>query len=461
MRIFDYYKSIISDAESFIDVATQALPTTFWFNKLRYKNPIFLENELQPLPWHNEACRYVGESSLGTSWAYKIGLIQIQEEVSMLPVKLLDPQPHEKILDMCAAPGNKTAEIAIAMQNTGTVVANDRNYQRMKAMGQILRRLGLCNVTMTVQDALNFQSFPDYFDRILVDAPCSCEGTFRKKPHKTVTPNPKQHRHLASQQIAILKKALQLCRVGGRIVYSTCTFSPEENEGVVSAILNKYSDQVRVVPIQLANFKWSDGVTQWQQQHYHPDVKKTMRVWPHQNNTGGFYVAVLEKIRSDTPVTPTTTQTFATHADVTPYLQSLQQRFGFPDALLEQFALQQLSNRGIYMVNKDHQLPHELSRDVSGLIFLKTGTNFPKLTTAAAMVIGRFAERHIIALTEPQFKQYLQRETCELDDAQLQNCESTGFVIVSYGGYVAGLGLYLTAHHDLPPRLQSLFPKSI
>ena len=461
MELFDYYRDIIPDPTAFLACASRPLLKTYWLNSLRCQQNVFPAADVQQFAWNPRAFRYHGDETLGTSWPYKIGLIQIQEEVSMLPVKLLDPRPHEKVLDLCAAPGNKTAEIAVAMENTGTVVANDRNYQRMKAMGQIIRRIGLCNITMTVQDAVNYQSFPEYFDKVLVDAPCSCEGTFRKRPNKLIKPNPKQHRHLASQQIAILKKAIKLCKVGGRIVYSTCTFAPEENEGVISAILSKYSDQVRIIPIILKNFKWSDGITTWQDQTYHPDVAQTMRVWPHQNDTGGFYVAVLEKIKVDGSAQEIKAQAFKTTVDVAPYITELQQRFLFKEDVLQQFALQQLSNRGIYMVDYDHELPPQLSKDVSGLIFMKTGTKFSKLSTGAAMILGHYAKRHVIALASNQLDRYLQREDCELSPQQLTLCDSTGFVIVTYKGYVAGLGLYLSAHHDMPPRLQSLFPKSI
>ncbi len=290
----NYYRDIIPDPKAFSDCIRERLPQTFWVNSLKENYQLDLDH-CAPIIWRPQAFRYKNSDSLGLSWQYRTGLLQIQEEVSMLPVKLLDPQPHETIIDLCAAPGNKTAEIAVALQNTGTVIANDRNYQRMKALGQITRRLGLMNITITIQNAANYQSFPNYFDKVLVDAPCSCEGTVRKKPDRPIAVNPRQHRHFASSQIAILKKAVNLCKPGGRIVYSTCTFAPEENEGVISAILNHYREQVLVEPIKLDNFRWCDGITEWQDQHYHSSVQHTMRVWPHLNNTGGFFVAVLRK----------------------------------------------------------------------------------------------------------------------------------------------------------------------
>lgn len=457
--LFDFYHDIIPDPDAFIEYAARPLPQTYRLNTLRCRDNVFAENVSQPMTWNDYAYRYNGADSLGLSWQYKIGLIQVQEEVSMLPVALLDPKPQEKIIDLCAAPGNKTAEIGLAMRNTGTLIANDRNYQRMKALGQIVRRMGLCNITLTVQDALNYQSFPEYFDKVLVDAPCSCEGTFRKRPKKMIQPNAKNHRRLAASQIAIMKKAIQLCKPGGRIVYSTCTFAPEENEGVVTAILNKFSDQVRIKPIVLPGWTWSNGLSGWQGESFHPDVAHTMRVWPHQNDSGGFYVAVFEKYASDGSACHVAEAPLENKGDLDFYLQELQQRYQFSDDLLTQFALQQASNRGIYMINKQHALPTALSKDSSGLIFMKTRTRFPKLSTGAAMILGQHAKRNVVRLSETQFQHYLKREECVLSTEQVQGCSETGFVIVMFAGHIAGLGLYLSAHHDKPPRLQSLFPK--
>jgi len=347
------------------------------------------------------------------------------------------------------------------MKNTGTLIANDRNYQRMKALGQIMRRIGLCNVTLTVQDALNYQSFPGYFDKVLVDAPCSCEGTFRKRPHKSVKPNIKQHRHLASKQIAILKKAIELCKPGGRIVYSTCTFAPEENEGVVTAILNRYADQVRIVPIVLPHFKWSPGVLRWQDDVYHPDVVQTMRVWPHLNDTGGFYVAVFEKYQSRNVENSSAQDVLSSSVGIDTYLNGLQDRYQFPDTLFQNYKLQQASNRGIYIINRDHSIPAGLSKDVSGLIFMKTGTRFPKLSTGAAMILGQYATQNHVTLNDAQFADYLERKECVLSSGQCGRLIETGFVIVNYQSHIAGLALYLSPCGDKPARLQSLFPKSI
>lgn len=459
-KLVDFYADIIPDIATFNACVITPLPKSFWTNPLVVAKPIFTAQEAQPLSWSQNAYRYCATQILSSTWQYQLGLVQIQEEVSMLPVKLLDPQPHEIVLDLCAAPGNKTAEIAAMMKNTGTVVANDRNYQRMKALGQVMRRLGLLNITMTVQDGCAYQSYPNYFDKVLVDAPCSCEGTLRKRPHKPVSPNPKQHRYLAATQIGLLNKAIQLCKPGGRIVYSTCTFSPTENEGVISTILNKYHNEIEIEKITLPNFTWSDGLLSWQDQIFHPDVKYTMRVWPHQNDSGGFYVAVLRKkgLKQDHKIK---TKQLQPDPNMQGYLDELQQRFQFPENLLSQYCFEQASTRGIYIRNKDHLIPQDLKHDVCGLIFMKSNTRFPKLSTGVARAIGRHATINKIELSESQLQSYLSRKTCSLDVAQCHLCNDSGYVIVYYQGYVVGLGLYLSGKNGGAIELQSLFPKSL
>lgn len=460
--LLERYQHIMPDIDGFKAIASTSLPTTFWLNRLKVQEaqPNWLSH-IEPLPWYPDAFRYQGEQSLGTTWPYQLGLLQIQEAVSMLPVKLLDPQPGERVLDLCAAPGNKTAEIAVAMQNTGTVVANDRNYQRMKALGQIMRRLGLVNISMTVQDAVQFQQYDGYFDRVLADVPCSCEGTFRKRPHRTTVPNLKQYNHHSNIQYAILKKAISLCKPGGRIVYSTCTFAPEENEAVISQALAHHGDKIRCLPITLPNFIWSQGIEEWQGQRFHPDVKHAMRVWPQQNDTGGFFVAVFERLGDDDKPAESIYHDELTTDEFARYKHELLERFAIPEKNINQFIYDQASHKGIYMRNRDHQIPESLKRDVTGLLCIKTKTNFPKLSTGAAGVLGQYARRHVIQLDDTQFDAYLHRQEITLSDEQRQLCESTGFVVVRYGDYVAGMGLYLTPHECRPARLQSLYPKAI
>ncbi len=185
---FKRYESLVDDWTAFQNTITRPLPTCLWTNTLRTTPDELLKLMaadgiiLKALNWSENGFRLPRQLSPGKLWQYLAGLYHVQEEVSMLPVKLLDPQPGERILDLCAAPGGKTAQIAVALNNEGTVIANDRVYQRMRAMGQTIDRLGLLNVSTTTFDGCSYPKAAGLFDRILVDVPCSCEGTSRKNP---------------------------------------------------------------------------------------------------------------------------------------------------------------------------------------------------------------------------------------------------------------------------------------
>ncbi len=298
----DRYRAIIPEWDLFLERLAHPLPTVLWTNTLRI-TPSHLAQllraegiELKPLPWYPPAFRVLqAPTAIGNTWEYYAGLFHIQEEVSLLPVALLNPQPGERILDLCAAPGNKTAQMAVAMHNEGTVVANDHNRHRIGAIRAVVDRLGLINVSILVSDGTSFSPRNGNFDKVLVDVPCSCEGTSRKSPGVLAQCSVAFSERLAKRQRLLLKRAVELCRPGGLIAYSTCTYAPEENEMVVDSILQLFGAQLEVVPITIDRFTFSPGLTQWQGQSFSETLRYTMRVYPHQNDTGGFYVALLRK----------------------------------------------------------------------------------------------------------------------------------------------------------------------
>ncbi len=213
-----------------------------------------------PVVWHPGAYRLPAETDAARRLPYLAGWYHLQEEVSLLPVHLLDPRPGERVLDLCAAPGNKTAQIAVHVGSTGVVVANDLSEQRMNVLRTTRDRLGLLNLVFSAEDARRFQTPERLFDRVLADVPCSCEGTVRKYPHAIRHASLQNSLRLASIQRDILLRAVVCCRPGGRIVYSTCTFAPEENEAVVDAVLRHLGpDQVRLVPAGIPHFRFEIG----------------------------------------------------------------------------------------------------------------------------------------------------------------------------------------------------------
>ena len=300
LSFVERYRPIIDDWDAFVDAIQRPLPTCIWTNTLRTSPDQVVEQlrnhglSCEPLPWLPHAFKLPSDVRIGNQLAYGIGLYHVQEEASLLPIPLLDPQPGERIIDLCAAPGNKTAQIGVRMENRGTLVANDRNYGRLWTMRSTLDRLGLANVTTTCYDAANYPPESGHFDRVLVDVPCSCEGTSRK--HPDVLEDATLSESLIGTQKAILRRAVQRCRPGGRIVYATCTYAPEENEAVVDHVLGTMgADQLSVRPARIDGVTSSPGLTEWKGDTFDPSLSRAMRVWPHQNDTGGFFVAVLEK----------------------------------------------------------------------------------------------------------------------------------------------------------------------
>lgn len=297
---FTRYRSIIDDWERFQTSLTTPLPTCIWANPLK-TTPEELEEILraesipfEPLTWRKGAYRLLDTARPGNRLAAVAGLYQIQEEVSMLPVALMALRPGQRVLDACAAPGNKTAQIATELANTGTLLANDRSFHRLKPLGRALDRLGIYNTSVLTCDAANFPASIGSFDRILADVPCSCEGTSRKKllPKEAAGDD---FRALCHLQAAILKRSLELLRPGGRLVYSTCTFAPEENESVVDSVLQDFPEALEVLPARIEGFPASPGLLEWRGKKFDPRLENALRVYPHQHDTGGFFVAVLQR----------------------------------------------------------------------------------------------------------------------------------------------------------------------
>lgn len=460
--LFQRYQSIIPDWEAFCTYVDQPLPICVWANTLRIDAETLtalLQADnipLQPLPWHPDAFVLPAESKPGKHWAYRAGLYHSQEAVSLLPVRLLAPQPHERVLDLCAAPGNKTVQSAVAMDNTGTVVGNDLRAGRMRAMRHSIERLGLINISTTLTDGTNFPVPDVLFDKVIVDVPCSCEGTTRKSLNLLTRDTPLQRQ--TNLQQALLRKAVQCCRVGGKIIYSTCTYAPEENEMVIDTVLREIgTDKLRLLPARLTGLQGSEGLTAWQTADFLPDLQQCLRVYPHQHNTGGFFVALLEKI-AHTNVHSTghnPLQALTPNPATQKWLDTFLNRFGIPAEVLKHYHFTQQEGGKLYVRHLDHRIAGEPTADASGLMLVKTNLSFPKLSTAGAMLLGRYATRNHIALTAEQSHDYVHRRAIIVSDQQSHHCSDTGYVILHYQGYPLGIGLYVPAAR----RVDSWYPK--
>jgi 16S rRNA (cytosine1407-C5)-methyltransferase len=254
-----------------------------------------------PVPWC-PLCHQLIDGSMRQLQAlecYQTNGLYIQAASSMLSAHALQVEPEMRVLDLCAAPGSKTSQIAALMENRGMLVANDRSRKRLYRLREILQRQGATNVEILCSPGEQLgQTHADCFDRVLVDAPCSGEGRIRlDRPIRLSRWNMQEIRRLAKLQEQLLIAALRCVRVGGLVVYSTCTFAPEENEMVLEKVLRKKNIDASVVelPKELMPPTARKPVLQWNERTITQDVSLAVRIIPN-NTTTGFFIACLERI---------------------------------------------------------------------------------------------------------------------------------------------------------------------
>ncbi len=289
------YRSVIPDWGRFFETCRRPLPTIIRTNTLRIAPEDLRERLLRQgisashLPW--ERTLFEVDRSVGATIEHWLGLLYVQEAVQVLPAIALDPRPGDAVLDLCAAPGGKSTQIAARMEGVGPLVANEPSGRRRQALLANVNRLGVLNATIT---AYRGEDFPlrARFDRVLVDAPCSAEGTLRKEPSLRAGASKGTIARLARLQKRLIVHAYDLLRPGGVLVYSTCTFAPEENESVVAHLLGVRD--ARPSPLSLP-FEAAPGLTAWEGEIYPPGVRGCARVYPHQIDSGGGFVARFER----------------------------------------------------------------------------------------------------------------------------------------------------------------------
>jgi len=247
---------------------------------------------LSQIPWCKEGFWITGERrDVGNLIEHALGYIYVQEAASMLPVEALMPGLGEQVLDMCAAPGSKSSQIAAKMDNSGVLIANDHSALRLKALSVNLQRSGVLNAIITEMEGSQLRKIQ--FDRVLVDAPCSATGTLRKSPGTLQMWNPLMVTRLTATQKRLLQAGFDSLRPGGTLVYSTCTLEPEEDEGVMSWLLESNAN-AEAVDISL-EIKRSEPIRSFAGVDFNPGVSKALRIYPMDNDTDGFFVAKIRK----------------------------------------------------------------------------------------------------------------------------------------------------------------------
>jgi len=296
------------DAKEFFDICYTPTPNSIRCNTLKI-SVVELKNRLETYGWKLkqpfkdfpeimiiESSLKPGE--LGKTREHLLGYYYVQEISSMLPIMALKPKAGDFILDLCASPGSKTTQAAAMMENDGTIIANEVSMGRIGILSSNLERCGVMNTIKTRKDGVALcekilKKSKFRFDKILVDAPCSGEGTLRKSPKTFEIWNPNMIKKIASVQKQLAIAALKILKVDGEMIYSTCTLAPEEDEMIVNYLIEKFDIEVEQLNLPL---KFRCGVCEWEGKNLSPEVKKCLRLYPQDNDTDGFFVAKIKKI---------------------------------------------------------------------------------------------------------------------------------------------------------------------
>ena len=247
---------------------------------------------LRKIPWTQDGYFYEEEDMPARHPYYAAGMYYLQEPSAMTPASRLHVEPGERVLDLCAAPGGKATALGAALRGKGVLVANDISNSRAKALLKNLELFGISNAFVTNEIPGNLADrFEGFFDKILVDAPCSGEGMFRKDPAVIKTWDEVRPEYFAKLQRDILKNAVRMLRPGGQLLYSTCTFATVENEGSISWVLENFPemDVLEIEPYEgfaPGHPEWGNGDER---------LKRCVRIWPHKMKGEGHFLALLKK----------------------------------------------------------------------------------------------------------------------------------------------------------------------
>ena len=233
-----------------------------------------------PVPWAENAYELAADSAAGITVSHEAGAFYLQDPGAMLPAAVMAARPGERILDLCAAPGGKTTQMGLDMAGEGLLVSNEPVPKRAAVLSRNVERMGIpnCVVTCAWPDQLA-EKWPEGFDGVMVDAPCSGEGMFRKDPETRTEWTEEKAAGCARRQAEILDAAARLVRPGGRLVYATCTWNPAENGDQIAAFLSRHPD-FSPEPFRLPGAEGTDG---------------TFTCWPHRTRGGGQFTALLRR----------------------------------------------------------------------------------------------------------------------------------------------------------------------
>lgn len=373
--------------------------------------------DLTPIPWTKDGFYYTDKDQPSKHPYYYAGLYYLQEPSAMLPAEVLPIEENDIVLDACAAPGGKSTKLACKLNNTGSLFSNDISVSRCQALLKNIENFGIKNSYVISNDINRLVGyFPNYFDKILIDAPCSGEGMFRKEPSLIKSWTEKGNEYYAPIQKQILDDAIKMLKDGGKLVYSTCTFSEKEDEEVIEYILDKYPS-LKVLPINMCQ-GFTNGLT--------ANTKNCVRLYPHKIKGEGHFVCLLQK--GECNKTKETSKQIAQCKE--PFIQQTKMVF----------------NNGKF-VQRDNRLYFEpnVNVDLKGLRILRSGLLLgeykhdkfePSISLALALKKEEYNNIINFNLDDLRVYKYLKCETLDVKDKHVE-----GYVLVCVDNYPLGFGL--------------------
>lgn len=250
---------------------------------------------LDQVPWYRYGYRVIeGPERLGNTEWHQLGLYYVQEAASMIPPVVLSPEPGDRILDLAASPGSKTTQLSEMMMYRGVIVANDVTPDRVDALISNVQRMGSLNVVVTMSDGRKapYTFGEEVFDKVLLDAPCSSLGEVRRSWGALARWSPKSVNRIAKLQLSLARAAYRTLKRGGLMVYSTCTLEPKENEWVVYNLV-KLGASLEEANVE--GLRWRPGLERWMNWEFGVEMRKAMRIYPQDNDTIGFFIALIRK----------------------------------------------------------------------------------------------------------------------------------------------------------------------
>lgn len=383
--------------------------------------------DLEPVPWTTNGFYYNKEVQPAKHPYYFAGLYYLQEPSAMSPAAFLPVNPGERVLDLCAAPGGKTTELGVKLQGEGVLITNDISHSRAKALLKNVELFGISNALVVSESPAKLAThFGGYFDKILIDAPCSGEGMFRKDPPIMKNWEKTGVDFYANLQREILPEAIKMLRPGGMLLYSTCTFSPEENEQSIEYLLS-LDEGLSLVELPMYE-GFDEGHPEWGLTG-NEELKKTRRIWPHKVAGEGHYVALLQKSEDSIPL-----------GSYVPYSYKKPK---LPKEVMEFMSETNLEiDETRILVNQDYvyYLPEGLA-DFTGLRTLRTGLllgimkkNRFEPSQALAMALTKDGFCNAISVSEDNWIKYLKCETIQVEEGK------DGMALICADKYPLGWG---------------------